>query len=73
MIKEAKKPFIFVGGGAVISEASKEVQELAHRIEAPVCDSLMGKGDFRRRSFVHRNAWNAWNKNFQLGVSSAIF
>lgn len=46
MIKEAKKPFIFCGGGCVISGASKEISELAHRIEAPVCDSLMGKGAF---------------------------
>ena len=46
MIQEAEKPFIFVGGGSVISGASKEITELAHRIQAPVCDSLMGKGAF---------------------------
>ncbi|MBR2256189.1 MAG: biosynthetic-type acetolactate synthase large subunit [Blautia sp.] len=46
MINEAKKPFLFVGGGAVISGASEEIRELAHRIQAPVCDSLMGKGAF---------------------------
>ena len=46
MIKAAEKPFIFVGGGAVIANASEEVRELAHRIQAPVCDSLMGKGAF---------------------------
>lgn len=46
MIREAKKPFIFVGGGAVISGASREIAELSHRIQAPVCDSLMGKGGF---------------------------
>lgn len=46
MIKEAQKPFIFTGGGTIISGASKEVNELAHRIDAPVCDSLMGKGGF---------------------------
>ena len=45
-IKEAKKPFIYVGGGAVISGASKEVAELADLIDAPVCDTLMGKGAF---------------------------
>ena len=36
--------YIFTGGGTIISEASREVTELAHRIDAPVCDSLMGKG-----------------------------
>lgn len=46
MITAAKKPFIFVGGGAVIANASEEVRTLAHRIQAPVCDSLMGKGAF---------------------------
>ena len=46
MIKAAKKPFIFTGGGTIISGASKEVTELAYKIDAPVCDSLMGKGGF---------------------------
>ena len=46
MIRGSKKPYIFVGGGSVISGASKEIAELAHKIQAPVCDSLMGKGAF---------------------------
>lgn len=46
MNAEAERPFIFVGGGANISGASAEVTKLAHRIQAPVCDSLMGKGVF---------------------------
>ena len=46
MICQAQKPFIFVGGGSVISGASEEIAELSHRIQAPVCDSLMGKGGF---------------------------
>lgn len=46
MIKASKKPFIYVGGGAVISGASKEVWELAAKMNAPVCDTLMGKGAF---------------------------
>ena len=45
-IKEANKPFIYVGGGAIISGASKEVAELAAKIDAPVCDTLMAKGAF---------------------------
>lgn len=45
-IKNAKRPFIYLGGGAVISGASKEVAELAELIDAPVCDTLMGKGAF---------------------------
>lgn len=46
MIEKSKKPFIFVGGGAVISESWKEVREFAAKIDAPVCDTLMGKGVF---------------------------
>ncbi|MCH5262624.1 MAG: biosynthetic-type acetolactate synthase large subunit [Lachnospiraceae bacterium] len=46
LIKEAKKPFIYVGGGAVISGAYKEVREFAKKADAPVCDTLMGKGAF---------------------------
>ena len=46
MINRAKKPLIFVGGGAAISGAEKQVRELAHKISAPVCDTLMGKGTF---------------------------
>ena len=46
MIAKAKRPFIFVGGGAVLSGASAEVAELARKLNAPVCDSLMGKGAF---------------------------
>ncbi len=46
MIEKAKKPYIFVGGGAVISEASQELMEFVQRVQAPVCDTLMGKGAF---------------------------
>ncbi len=49
LMNEAKKPFIFVGGGAVISEASEELMEFAQRLHAPVADSLMGKGAFDGR------------------------
>ncbi|MCI6432472.1 MAG: biosynthetic-type acetolactate synthase large subunit [Lachnospiraceae bacterium] len=46
MINQASKPFIFVGGGAVISGAQDELAEFVHTINAPVTDSLMGKGAF---------------------------
>ena len=46
LIKKAKKPFIYVGGGAILSGATKEVAEFAEKIDAPVCDTLMGKGAF---------------------------
>ena len=46
LIRNSQKPFIFVGGGAVLSGASEELMALAHKIQAPVADSLMGKGAF---------------------------
>ena len=46
MIKASKKPFVFVGGGAVLSGASEALKEFAHKIDSPVTDSLMGKGAF---------------------------
>jgi len=46
LINESKRPFIFVGGGAIISEASDELREFAKKIDSPVTDSLMGKGAF---------------------------
>lgn len=46
MINEANKPMIFVGGGAVISEASEELADFVDLVDAPVCDTLMGKGAF---------------------------
>lgn len=49
-IRESSKPFIYLGGGSVISGAGKEVAELAELIDAPVCDTLMGKGGFDGRS-----------------------
>lgn len=46
MIREAKKPMIFVGGGAVISDADQELREFVYKVNAPVTDTLMGKGAF---------------------------
>lgn len=45
-IKESKKPFLYVGGGAILSDASEELRTFADKADAPVCDSLMGKGAF---------------------------
>ena len=70
MIKAAKKPFIFVGGGGVISGASKEITELAHRIQAPVCDSLMGKGAFSGEDPLYTGMLGMHGtKTSNLGVS----
>ena len=46
MIKKAKRPYIFVGGGAVLSDSSDELMKFVNKVDAPVTDSLMGKGAF---------------------------
>ena len=46
MIRKSKKPVVFVGGGAVIAGASKELKKFVELVDAPVCDTLMGKGAF---------------------------
>ncbi len=46
MIRASRRPYIFVGGGAVISGAAEELAIFAGLVDAPVCDSLMGKGAF---------------------------
>lgn len=50
LIQNAKKPFIYLGGGAIASGASREVKEFAEKIDAPVCDTLMAKGAFDGKS-----------------------
>lgn len=46
LIFHAKKPFVFVGGGVTLSDASDELKKFVSKIQAPVTDSLMGKGAF---------------------------
>ncbi|MDD6325014.1 MAG: biosynthetic-type acetolactate synthase large subunit [Lachnospiraceae bacterium] len=53
LIQESTRPFIFVGGGAVISDADQELKELADKLHAPVADSLMGKGAYSGASELY--------------------
>lgn len=46
LIKESKKPYIYIGGGSVMSGAYQEVRKFASLVDAPVCDTLMAKGAF---------------------------
>ena len=50
LIEESKKPFVFVGGGIKSSNASDELKKFVELIDAPVTDSLMGKGAFDGKS-----------------------
>ena len=46
LMEKAEKPFLYVGGGVILSDAAKQVAILAQKLDCPVCDTLMGKGAF---------------------------
>lgn len=53
LIKNSERPFIYLGGGAILSGASREVKEFAEKINAPACDTLMAKGAFDGKSSLY--------------------
>lgn len=70
LIRESRKPYIYLGGGAIISGASKEVAEFAKKIDAPVCDTLMGKGAFNGNDELYTGMIGMHGtKTSNLGVS----
>ncbi len=46
MIKAARKPLLYVGGGILASGATKELKDLAELMQIPVTTTMMGKGSF---------------------------
>ena len=50
LIKKSKKPFIFAGGGVVLSDTSKELLEFADVLDAPIGTSMMGISAVPRNS-----------------------
>ena len=46
LLNGSERPYIFVGGGVIAADASGELKELVYKLDAPVCDTLMGKGAF---------------------------
>ena len=46
MIEQAQRPYILVGGGCILSDASEELAKFVELVDCPVCDTLMGKGAF---------------------------
>ncbi len=46
LMEQAEKPYMYIGGGVILSGASRQVAELAKKLDCPVCDTLMGKGAF---------------------------
>lgn len=46
LIQEAKRPLLYVGGGAITAGAHAEILQLAEHFQIPVTTTLMGKGAF---------------------------
>ena len=70
MIEQAQSPYIFVGGGAALSGASEELIKFVDLVDAPVADSLMGKGSFPGTDFRYTGMLGMHGtKTSNLGVS----
>ena len=70
LIEKARRPYIYLGGGAVISGATQEVARFAELVDAPVCDTLMGKGAFDGNSSRYTGMIGMHGtKTSNLGVS----
>ncbi len=71
LIESSKKPFILVGGGAVLSDASEELREFVEKVHAPVADTLMGKGAFDGTDALYTGMLGMHGtKTSNLGVSA---
>ncbi|HEY9894853.1 MAG TPA: thiamine pyrophosphate-binding protein, partial [Candidatus Sericytochromatia bacterium] len=46
LLRQAKQPLLYVGGGAIAANAHAEIKELAERFSLPVTTTLMGIGAF---------------------------
>jgi acetolactate synthase-1/2/3 large subunit len=72
MIKVSRRPYIIVGGGCVTSGATQELAEFVEKVDAPVCDTLMGKGAFDGNSERYTGMIGMHGtKTSNLGVSRA--
>ncbi len=70
LIEKAKRPFLYVGGGVILSEASPELAEFVKKVDAPVGDTLMSKGAFNGRDAVYTGMIGMHGtKSSNLGVS----
>ena len=70
LIEKAERPFLYVGGGVILSEASAELAKFAKKVDAPVCDTLMSKGAFNGRDAVYTGMIGMHGtKASNLGVS----
>lgn len=70
LINQSERPYLYVGGGIILSGASAELAEFAKKVDAPVCDTLMSKGAFNGRDAVYTGMIGMHGtKSSNLGVS----
>ncbi|MDX1797673.1 MAG: thiamine pyrophosphate-binding protein [Candidatus Lokiarchaeia archaeon] len=66
LIKESERPVLFIGGGAIDSNASKEIKELAEKIGAAVVVTMMGKDIIDNSHPLY--CWSAGSKGTTIGL-----
>ena len=72
MIDAAKRPYILLGGGCVLADARDQVREFVQKVNAPVCDTLMGKGVFSGEDPLYTGMLGMHGtKTSNIGVSEA--
>ncbi len=70
LIEKAERPYLYVGGGIILSGASEELAAFAKKVDAPVCDTLLGKGAFNGRDAAYTGMIGMHGtKASNLGVS----
>ncbi|MBD5550630.1 MAG: biosynthetic-type acetolactate synthase large subunit [Lachnospiraceae bacterium] len=70
LINKAERPYLYVGGGIILSGAAEELAEFVKKVDAPVCDTLLGKGAFNGRDAVYTGMIGMHGtKASNLGVS----
>ncbi|MCK4778949.1 MAG: thiamine pyrophosphate-binding protein, partial [Candidatus Lokiarchaeota archaeon] len=66
LIKDSKRPVLFIGGGAISSNTSKEIKVLAEKIGAAVVATMMGKDIIDNSHPLY--CWSAGSKGTTVGL-----
>ncbi|MFX1301776.1 MAG: thiamine pyrophosphate-binding protein [Promethearchaeota archaeon] len=66
LVKDAKRPVLFIGGGAISSNASEEIKTLAEKIGAAVVVTMMGKDIIDNSHPLY--CWSAGSKGTTVGL-----
>jgi len=70
LLKEAKRPVLFLGGGVVTSEAFDEIKQLAEKIGAAVVNTMMAKDAFPNDHPLY--CWAAGSKGTTIGLKMTV-